>query len=561
MISLARRLPSLTTVPDEDSPATTERPWDKWLVWLVLAALCFVFFGQPTPDVNESHYLPKAKQFWDSNWCPGDLFLGSADAHWLFFATTGWVTHFVSLEWYAWLGRFASWLLFAFAWLELSRAISPRTWLPVLTLPLFFLFNLRFHLAGEWVVGGFEGKSLAYGFGVWALATWLTGHWPRTILLLGAAIGFHALAGLWLSLAIGLVTVSLGPFGIGHAIRETLGQRTLAGWIQILAGVGLAIAGLLPGLLSQSGANPEQLREAAVIQVTQRLSHHLWFSAFPTVRIALFALLTTICLFLSRRVLWPREIELLFRLATAGLFFNLAGLCLSAATAEQGRIGEIAFSLLRFYWFRFADLAVPLAVTIGLGWLLAAWHRAGNPRQLIWITRFVAIFLISACGLQAFENWQPGMAAGDIAALERYQGEPQRERDLARNWRQVCEWVAKNTPADARFITPAKQQTFKWHAGRCEVVCWKDMPQDPASIIEWADRISSVYRPQIDYDLGLLAFDDEQLRELGAKYGADYLLLPQAAYDRVLDRCALPCVYPEDRAARVSYVILKLKQP
>ena len=87
------------------------------------------------------------------------------------------------------------------------------------------------------------------------------------------------------------------------------------------------------------------------------------------------------------------------------------------------------------------------------------------------------------------------------------------------------------------------------------------MPQDPASIIEWADRISSVYRPQIDYDLGLLAFDDEQLRELGAKYGAEYLLLPQAAYDRVLDRCALTCAYPEDRAARVSYVILRLKQP
>lgn len=222
-------------------------------------------------------------------------------------------------------------------------------------------------------------------------------------------------------------------------------------------------------------------------------------------------------------------------------------------------MSDVSFSLLRFYWFRFADLAVPLAVTMGLGWILAAWHRAGNPKQLIMITRFVALFLFAACGLQAFENWQPGMAAGDIAALERYPGEPQRERDLAKNWRQACEWIATNTPTDARFITPAKQQTFKWHAGRSEVVCWKDMPQDPGAIIEWAERISTVYRPQLDYELGLLAFDDEQLRELGARYGADYLLLPQAAYDRVRDRCELPCLYPEDQTARVSYVILRLR--
>lgn len=181
-----------------------------------------------------------------------------------------------------------------------------------------------------------RGKSLAYGFGIWALAAWLKGQWPRTVLLLGAAIGFHALAGLWLSLAIGLTTFLAGPLGVAYAIRELVGQRTLRGWIQIIAGLGLALAGILPGLLSQSGATAEQLHEAAVIQVTQRLSHHLWFSAFPTVRIALFALLTAVCLFLSRRVLWPREVELLFRLATVGLLIDLAGLCLSAATAERG---------------------------------------------------------------------------------------------------------------------------------------------------------------------------------------------------------------------------------
>ncbi|MFO0264153.1 MAG: DUF6798 domain-containing protein, partial [Planctomycetota bacterium] len=110
----------------------------------------------------------------------------------------------------------------------------------------------------------------------------------------------------------------------------------------------------------------------------------------------------------------------------------------------------------------------------------------------------------------------------------------------------------------AVFITPARQQSFKWYAERAEVVCWKDMPQDPAGIVEWSRRLNLVYRPQLDYELGLFAFDDLQLQQLGAELGADYLLLPQAEYDQVRDRCRLPLIYPSDPQARVSFVVLRL---
>lgn len=559
MIGMGRGMTNSSN-PAVVMPTAASKGWDlpAWLAWLLLVAICFAFFGQPTPDVNESHYLTKAKQFWDPNWCPGDLFLESADAHWLFFGSTGWLTRFCSLELYAWIGRIASWALFGFAWLQLSQCIHAKRWFSLVSLALFLLLNLRFHLAGEWVVGGFEGKSLAYGFGIWAVATWLRGQWPPTVLLLGAAIGFHALAGLWLALAIFLVTCSLGLPAVSRAVRECTEQRTCSGWLQLGGGIALAFSGILPGLLSQTGVSGELLQEAAWIQVTQRLSHHLWFTAFPTSRVAMFALLTLLSLLLSRCVLWPREPALLFRLAQVGILINLAGLCLSAAVAEQGRGAEVACSLLRFYWFRFADCAVPLAVGQGVSWLLAAWLRPGNPARMIWCTRITGLALLAACVLQAVGNWEPQGAAGDAAALERFPGEPEKERKLATNWRQVCQWIAANTPTDATFITPARQQTFKWHAGRAEVVCWKDMPQDPAAIVEWSQRIAEVYRPQIDYELGLLAFDDEQLRELGRTYGASYLLLRQADYDRVRERCQLQRVYPEEVSARVSFVVLKL---
>jgi hypothetical protein len=532
-----------------------------WLVWILLVLICILFFGQSPPDVNESHYLTKAKHFWTTAWCSGDLFLESAEAHWLFFASTGWITKLVSLETYAWLGRLASWMLFAWAWLQLSRQIHPRGWFALFSFTLFLLFNLRFHLAGEWVVGGFEGKPLSYACGVWALAAWLRGNWPQMSFWLGAAIGWHALAGGWLALAIALVTVSLGSAGIREAVSGCLAKGSRMAQAQVAGGVLLALAGLLPGLLSQTAATPELLREAALIQVTQRLSHHLWFTAFPTGRVAAFSVLIAFSALLATRVLWPRPIGLLFRLALAGLLFDLGGLCLSAMVAEAAAGADLACSLLRFYWFRFADFALPLAVALAVGWLLEAWARPGNPQLQLTISQVVSAVLILAAGLQAAENWQAGRAGADAAALEQFPLEPQKALKLAANWRQVCEWIAAETPPEAVFITPARQQSFKWYAGRAEVACWKDMPQDPVGIVEWSKRLNQVYRPQLDLELGLFAYDDQQLRELGAQFGADYLLLRQADYDQVRDRCQLALVYPTDAEARVSFVVLRLTAP
>lgn len=549
------------TSQPEERPPRTDRRWaaSDWLTWLLLVAICGIFFAQAPPDVNESHYLTKARHFWNPSWCAGDLFLESADAHWFFFATTGWLTRLVSLDIYAWLGRLLSWMLFAAAWLQLGRLIHPARWFAPFSLALFLLFNLRFHLAGEWVVGGFEGKPLAYGCGVWALAAWLRGDWPLTVLLLGAAIAWHALAGAWLALAIGLVTLSLGSLGIREALAGCRPKVGSSGWYQVLLGILLALAGLIPGLLSQTASPPEILREAAWIQVTQRLSHHLWFTAFPTSRVAVFTILLVFCGLLATRVLWPRALGMLFRLAWVGMLFNLVGLCLSAMVADRSAGADWACALLRLYWFRCADFAVPLAVALGAGWLLVNWARRGNPPLQVGVARGVIGVLLIAAGLQAAENWQLGRAGADAAALEQYPQDPQKELKLAANWQQVCRWIAAETPEAAVFITPARQQSFKWYAGRAEVVCWKDMPQDPSGIVEWSRRLNLVQRPQLDYDLGLLAFDDGQLLELGAQFGADFLLLPQADYDQVRDRCRLPLVYPADPAARVSFVVLSLK--
>src|SRR5262245_2522577 len=89
------------------SPAVPKsRPW---LEFAAIFAICFVAGGAPAPHVNETHYLLKAKHYWDPSFCPGDMFLDSADAHVPFYWTVGWLTLWMPLGAAAWVGRAAAW--------------------------------------------------------------------------------------------------------------------------------------------------------------------------------------------------------------------------------------------------------------------------------------------------------------------------------------------------------------------------------------------------------------------------------------------------------------------
>ena len=45
--------------------------------WLLIAAVFAAAGAWPVPDVNEAHYLPKARHAFDPSWCEGDFFLES----------------------------------------------------------------------------------------------------------------------------------------------------------------------------------------------------------------------------------------------------------------------------------------------------------------------------------------------------------------------------------------------------------------------------------------------------------------------------------------------------
>ena len=96
-------------------------------------------------------------------------------------------------------------------------------------------------------------------------------------------------------------------------------------------------------------------------------------------------------------------------------------------------------------------------------------------------------------------------------------------------WREMCQWAASETPNDAVFLTPRLAQTFRWYAGRAEVVSRKDIPQDAAGIVEWWRRMERIYRtdagtPDARWRRSLAELGAKQLQKLGLEFGADYVL-------------------------------------
>ncbi|MCH8923677.1 MAG: hypothetical protein IIA67_11095 [Planctomycetes bacterium] len=227
-----------------------------------LLAIFFIYAGWPTPDVNESHYLSKAKHYWDADWAAGDFFCESADAHQMFYWSCGWLTLLMPLPAVAWVGRLLTWTLLAWSWRRLSMACVPRAGWAVLSGTLMLCLLDRCQMAGEWIVGGFEAKGFAYVLVFLGLEALLRGRWNRVWPLLGAASAFHVLVGGWMVLAAGMAWLLSKP-----------DRPTLRSMIAPLAlGLLLALPGLLPALLLTLRADPEMVRPEADHAALRRLA-------------------------------------------------------------------------------------------------------------------------------------------------------------------------------------------------------------------------------------------------------------------------------------------------
>jgi len=503
--------------------------------FVLIFAVFLVHGGLQPPAVNETNYLAKAKHYWDPQWCQGDLFLESADAHAVFFWTCGWWTLWLSLPSVAILGRVLTYLALAWSWRRLSVAVLPVPWWSVLAAALMAVLTSRVHMAGEWIVGGFEAKGFAYALVFLALEALVRGRWMRVWLLLGLATALHVLVGGWSMVAAGIAWLSLS----GDADRPTLRNMLPSLFVAAL----IAAVGLIPTLRLDAGTPHEMIVRAAEIQVFERLRHHLNPEFFfisggiPTVFGLRFVALTIVCLGLWRLQTLSHNARRLKQFVVASLLIAAVGLLICEAGTQVFNARGATAWLLRFYWFRLADTMVPVGTALAIVSYLAQL-RVRKPALA---TAALALAMCVGGIPLMWETWQRaelGIPVGD----RRLAPTSSRYAD----WLAVCD-QASQMPPGTIFITPSGSQTFKWYAERPESATWKEMPQDAASIVHWWSRMVDIHGQLGNWQTPALRTVGE-LKALGNAHGADFLVCPSHP------RIDLFCVYRNN-----SFAIYALK--
>ncbi|MDR3183095.1 MAG: hypothetical protein LBT89_09290 [Planctomycetaceae bacterium] len=486
---------------------------------VLLFLVCVLYGAWMVPDVNEVYYVGKAIHFWQPNWIAGDEFLDGKDSHWTFYAVFGWLPLFFSPAATAWIGRCTAWVLLAWSWQRLSFTLVPVRYASVITGLALAYYISNFHEAGEWLFGGIEGKTVAYPLVFFALTEMLCQRWGRCFVFLAAASAFHILVGGWsLVIITGLYFIALQPNTPPSLPLHTFVLPCQAG----LFVCGL-LCGLMPALLLDYGTPAETVRQAHQIYCFERLHHHLVPYLFPFYFRCRFALLVLLWIFLCRFGRNGNRQQRLFDGFVWGTLV-LAGIGYAAAYVLAGH-RELSAEILRFYWFRMADIAVPMGIAVGaLSAICAAQNKPALPLRklvclaLLFLPMLQVLPMLESRCKQMYPRTEPVGIDGAVVTL---------------SWYDLCRWIRANTPPDARFWIPRDGTTFKWYAQRSDVGVWKNIPQDAAGVVRWQKAMNDLYTYR-DAD-GVLCTDrllttllinktPEELLRLKQEYGFQYVV-------------------------------------
>jgi hypothetical protein len=262
-----------------------------------------------------------------------------------------------------------------------------------------------------------------------------------------------------------------------------------------------------------------------------------------------------------------------------GIIMDLAALAnrqLEGRTLAEYQLR--AAPLLRLYWFRLEDALLPAATAL----VFCAWlsrRQFASPSRANWLLG--GAILLAGINLADLCYWRAQVRVPDSVIQQRptfdsrprwWLDEPRTVSRMFRplpgsdqlltarqwlaHWQDACRWISESTPADAKFLTPRRQQTFVWYAGRAQVASWKDIPQDARSIVAWKQALDDIY-PNIEshWREDLAAFNDEELIALARKYECQYIVIDRTRSSR---RIGLPSVYPLFREDNPAFEVFRV---
>jgi hypothetical protein len=483
----------------------------SWRTVGEIAAIVVMFAAAaawPVPDVNEAVYLTKARHAADPAWAAGDFFLETPDAHGVFYLLFGPLAATLPLEQAAWVGRALGWLAVGIGFWHAVAPVVATTWGRIAAAALFSLALRHTTMAGEWVLGGCEAKVFAWAFVLGGVGEWLRGRFATAWLLCGVATAWHPIVGGW-----ALVALTLA--GTSQRWQWPNSWQTAV----IVAGLALAAVGVLPALRLSVGADAATRAAAAKIYVVERLNHHLLLRTFAEAFVARHLLAAAVWWIVSR--LAPQTVArqrlTAFTLGALAISVTGAGVSLLEPVAPNAALG-----LLRFYWFRLADVIMPLALAASVAAVLE--NDAASARAFGLAPRMLRLAMTVLLVLDVAAQWAHWPLPGRPALAARADSKV----DPA-GWADICRWVRDHTPVDACFLTPRGSASFTWRTDRREVVSWKNSPQDPASLVAWRNRITDCFAPRTSLagmEQSTVALGPARVLLAAERYGATHAIVP-----------------------------------
>lgn len=461
------------------------------LIVLGLAGLLlgFSLARSPIPGVNESHYLCKARHFWQPDWCRGDLFLESANPHAVFYAVFGGLTTQLSLDQAALIIRIGQSLLLAAGWMALAVRCLGDQRRALIAAILFLLLHATGTWSGEWMVGGAESKVWAYGFLMLGVAAAIDRCWPLAGLASGLAVSFHPVVGCW-----GVVIAGMGwllnlvlqrlpgqTAAVASPIAEPPRSTTSGVLLAGILFIGAALPGLIPAIHSLDAPSREVASEADFLQVAERLPHHLDPLTFPVRAWRDYALLLVVWGLVRTRIRHrPPGLRWMELAMWAAILIALGGV-LAAWGPRPIKLMEwwpLRVKVMKLYPFRLADMLIP--VTVSMSVAAALWESL----ERIHSARVrVAAIGVGTLGIL--------LLAFQVPSLDRTLS--QQPAAVQRDWYAACNWIRSQTPSDANLYATNDNWSLRWYAERPEYFHFKDCPQDAKSIVEWHQRYWLIY--------------------------------------------------------------------
>ncbi|MBN1755676.1 hypothetical protein JW877_05620 [bacterium] len=426
------------------------------------------------PGINEFDVVVYARHFINPDWIPGDWYLNQNIAYRHTFNLLAGGLSLVAPIWAVILmGRAFLILLFALIMNRYCREFHIPAFV---ILPLFTYFIANQSLvAGEWMIGGFEAKTLAYICFLMALLLLIKKRYNWGAFLSGLALSFHILIGLYGSFCLFIAMLTVEDTRLKNL---KLSRMITSGILWLLGGTG-GVYAIAQYLKSTAQVNKDL---AASIYVFFRVPHHVLPSAWNNSLWIVALAILLIILIRVFNVANKRNVKMLTSAALCSLFLFGIGILFYLAGMH---------TYLRYYWFRLGDVFLPFTLMILLGISFSLMHQGRlklGHRKILKnkAKNGLKIILIVLSGIAML---YAGVSfVKDVSEV--WQNRKYNFVSIDENRAEMLLWISQNTPKNAVFLVSPTMQDFYYLAERPMFVSLKHSPQNDGDILEWYHRLN-----------------------------------------------------------------------